>query len=492
MNLVEGEGFIQLLQEMDSQYTIPSSRSLTRDHLPQLMEQEKKKLQDQLQESDWVGITTDLWSSRTNSAFMTITVHFLSKEWTLETKVLACERFSERHTGENLKERLEATLDSYNVKNKVVAVTTDNAMNIKNAVKGAGMVDIGCMAHTLNLCAQELLDKDDSLKAARKKIKETATMMKTSHCAKVNFEESQKRLGMEVKALVQEVKTRWNSTFHMLERALEVRDALVLFYTDTSYEDHALSSDEWAAIRVGTKVLAPLHEATKEMSSEHFVTGSKVVPVVKNLLGWYAEEAREWQQRGNSDQGYKLCKALLDILNRRFHAVEEVKELVVATICDPRFKKQGFRSAEKADRAVRWLKQEMEEVDRIDRVDTPQVQEVTAEKRSSLWSRFDAEVTTRNSLPTPSPDTREAELRRYFELPNLPRQQLPLAWWKQEESNFKRLSKIASKYLMVQGTSVPSERVFSAAGAIISEKRSRINDENANMLIFLNANLKKK
>jgi hypothetical protein len=40
--------------------------------------------------------------------------------------------------------------------------------------------------------------------------------------------------------------------------------------------------------------------------------------------------------------------------------------------------------------------------------------------------------------------------------------------------------------------SVPSERLFSAAGDIISAKRTRLGSELARELIFLNGNLKKK
>ncbi len=55
---------------------------------------------------------------------------------------------------------------------------------------------------------------------------------------------------------------------------------------------------------------------------------------------------------------------------------------------------------------------------------------------------------------------------------------------------FPRLYHLATKHMSVPATSVPSERVFSAAGEVISKKRNRIMDKNAEMIIFLNGNLK--
>ena len=46
-----------------------------------------------------------------------------------------------------------------------------------------------------------------------------------------------------------------------------------------------------------------------------------------------------------------------------------------------------------------------------------------------------------------------------------------LEWWKKHENAFPILSKIARKVLGIVATSAPSERVFSIAGNIITQKR---------------------
>jgi len=71
-----------------------------------------------------------------------------------------------------------------------------------------------------------------------------------------------------------------------------------------------------------------LYEATVEISSEKKVTGSKVVPLTKSLLSWYAEQAR-CNPEGNFEQSLSSC--MLDNLTKRFNLVEDVKELAVGT-----------------------------------------------------------------------------------------------------------------------------------------------------------------
>lgn len=50
------------------------------------------------------------------------------------------------------------------------------------------------------------------------------------------------------------------------------------------------------------------------------------------------------------------------------------------------------------------------------------------------------------------------------------------------------MSNLARHYLGIQGTSVASERVFSMAGQVISDRRSCLDPETADMILFLNKN----
>ena len=64
----------------------------------------------------------------------------------------------------------------------------------------------------------------------------------------------------------------------------------------------------------------------------------------------------------------------------------------------------------------------------------------------------------------------------------------PLKWWKTKDSRLKYLSQLVRKTFCITASSVPSERLFSAAGNLISEKRSSLSPENVDILLFLHEN----
>ena len=59
-------------------------------------------------------------------------------------------------------------------------------------------------------------------------------------------------------------------------------------------------------------------------------------------------------------------------------------------------------------------------------------------------------------------------------MPNIERNENPFIWWKQHESSFPRISQLAKQYLLMPPSSVSSERLFSEAGKIFDEKRTRL------------------
>lgn len=81
------------------------------------------------------------------------------------------------------------------------------------------------------------------------------------------------------------------------------------------------------------------------------------------------------------------------------------------------------------------------------------------------------------------------EWEQFLMEPCIPPDEDPIHWWRDNTKRFKKLGRLAHRYLCVPATSVPAERVFSAAGLIVNRLRCRLSPEHVDMLVFLNKNM---
>ena len=92
----------------------------------------------------------------------------------------------------------------------------------------------------------------------------------------------------------------------------------------------------------------------------------------------------------------------------------------------------------------------------------------------------------------------KAEMQRYLLLPRLQvvKDKVhgkhvfndPLSWWKQHKAQLPVLAQLAQIYLAVQASSAPSERVFSTASLLISNRRSAMDSTIAGKMMFVSDN----
>ncbi len=90
--------------------------------------------------------------------------------------------------------------------------------------------------------------------------------------------------------------------------------------------------------------------------------------------------------------------------------------------------------------------------------------------------------TTSTSAPIPKRARADNELTRYLQEESIDCNANPLFWWRDNQSRYPLLSKVARKYMCICATSTPSERVFSVAGNIVTPMRSSLKPHKVNML----------
>ena len=200
-----------------------------------------------------------------------------------------------------------------------------------------------------------------------------------------------------------------------------------------------------------------------------------------------------------SDGVQMMVKALLSSLDKRFQFVIGEKQLMVATLLDPRFKDR-FMPPEVRQCVYEWLIDEVMSRNE-DHNEIPAKRVAVAAPQlpqsSSVWEAFD-EVIHGSQTPTadaPVSDSAVANrasvmqmIRVYVTEPTINRMSDPLKWWA-DTNGFQDLAPVARQFLCPPPTSVPSERLFSGAGLIYSDHRSRLAAEKAEKLMFIRTNL---
>lgn len=80
-------------------------------------------------------------------------------------------------------------------------------------------------------------------------------------------------------------------------------------------------------------------------------------------------------------------------------------------------------------------------------------------------------------------------LQQYLTLPYEGIKTNPLEFWKKNSTISKHLARLEIKYACILATSVPSERIFSKTGEIMSALWNRLLPDNLEKLIVLNKNM---
>ena len=76
------------------------------------------------------------------------------------------------------------------------------------------------------------------------------------------------------------------------------------------------------------------------------------------------------------------------------------------------------------------------------------------------------------------------EFEKYLDEKALKPDDNPLLWWKVKQEVYPNVAKLARKYLCVQGSSTPAERVMSEMGNVLTKKRLLLTDDLFSQIMY--------
>lgn len=160
--------------------------------------------------------------------------------------------------------------------------------------------------------------------------------------AKYALQEKQEQLGLPTMSLLQSCKTRWNSSYLMLERLLQNRIPVMNVLTDrrsttaSVAESLEISEREWTFIEALVALLKPLQMATTVLCGDNSSPVSMVRPVLQKTL------QNHMQIRDEDDVMIRNAKEIIaNEITQRFDLTwisNNITARQIASMLDPRFK----------------------------------------------------------------------------------------------------------------------------------------------------------
>lgn len=330
LSLVEKPGFRNFMAAVDPKY-VNFSRATVTSKITEMASVMENKIKEAMASANNLSVTVDIWSDRKMRGFLGVTGHTMevnesTKELSLKSYLLSCERFKGSHTGERISTAFEGICDKYDVRSKLNYIICDNAANMKKAftvclfreddaniddnmsldMDEEGEVDddslwepieavdqrsvdstmarycrhqrLQCYCHTLQLVVGDGLKDAKCLRPTLARACRLSSLLHTSSSFKDKFED---QFGTSV-GIPAAVITRWNSTFRQIQSITKLNYSKLGEVCDAAKEKRP-SEREWNQMKEFVEIMKPFAEATDLLQGEKAVTISSVVPSVLSI-----------------------------------------------------------------------------------------------------------------------------------------------------------------------------------------------------------------
>lgn len=487
LNTTEKEGFQYLMKTIAPLYQAPRRKKIT-EQIDEKYDLLAGLFKEILRQTVNITLTADVWTeTMSTKSFLGLTGHYVLEN-KFHSVTIGVIELDQSHTAQYLGERiLSICEDWYIFPSKVTAVVTDNGANIVKAVSDVFGKNkhLPCFAHTLDLVASKITDHVQSVKDIIEKIRAIVTYFKQSVAASDLLRKAQD--SQTPLRLIQSVPTRWNSKYYMLERFLKLYEFVAAILIKNPKSPEMITALELKKVKEVLNILGPIEAVSREMCGEKYLTASKVIPIINCLC-------KQLENFKPATEDVLALKTLtISELSNRFGCIESNKIYAVSTILDPRFKRLHFNSPISCANAVTFINQTIQtnkkKITNDDFINENQTNITnSSETLNSVWAYHEtlAQKFTEQHHEVNKGDI-EFEFKVYLTSQTMSLNSDPLLYWNGNSSSSEILKELAKKFISIVATSVPSERLFSEAGNILTQSRNRLLGHRLSKLLFLHS-----
>ncbi|KAL4467926.1 hypothetical protein ABPG72_022840 [Tetrahymena utriculariae] len=255
---------------------------------------------------------------------------------------------------------------------------------------------------------------------------------------------------------------------------------------ETNCSVKAITIETWTLISQLIPLLQSIKEFTDQMESDK-ASVSQIIPGIQKL-----KQKINIKRENETQEIAEFRQVLIQSIGFRFEQHFKKEIYVISTIIDPRYKIKYLQKDDGIN-YLEILKQTGMKLLKSDSENVLNIQATSQVKRklkNSFWDE-DSNSSMKQQSETGNRDIYfklSQELTSYLAESRISFSNGPLDYWNQNKIYYLYLSIIAKKYLFIPATSAYSERLFSTSNNIKSEKRTRLTDEHAYQILFLNKN----
>lgn len=492
LSIVDHAGFRRFVHALQPLFKLHTRNTIRNDIVENFDKEKKKAIDYMTMHQSRVAITTDMWTADIQKkGYMAVTAHFIDDSWKLRSIIMRFVYVPAPHNAETICEVLYESLLEWNIDDKLMTVTVDNCTTNDKAIETivgkigkkklpleGTLLHMRCCAHILNLIVKDGLDV---MKSAIENIRESVAYWTATGKRIEKFEDMAKFKKVKItRKLVLDCKTRWNSTFMMLEVALPYRAVFERAkQVDKQYE-YLPSDEEWEFAAHVVERLRLFYEITELFSGTDYVTANVYFPKICEIK----MKMRQWATSSN-----QIIKQMSNEMTTKFDKYwKDIQDLMgMATLLDPRYKKQmltacfamlhgiepsSYECIELVDELVARLHALIEEYEVEEDEYEPCEELISSMKAPAIMNVFNDIV----AKQSPATARLQGEIEMYLTDGLVPYTEKfnVLDWWKISGTRYPTLRKVARDIFAIPVTTVASESAFSTSGRILSDHRSRL------------------
>lgn len=491
-SFVDNVGFNRLLEYLKPQYSLPSPSYFSRTAIPGMYDNVKQIIMSHLKEAESgvIHFTSGVWMSNQTREYLTLTAHWVTFESSVRPRsedhhcsaLLDVSQIDCDYSGNSIQKQLECWWEAWvtSIGLQIGITVTDNP-SVGKTLNDGEHSSVQCFRHTVNLVVNEAIKSQRMVQNLLSIARKICERVHRSPKAKEKLAELQKEYELPQHHLIQDVPSKWNTSFHMLERLIEQKRAVNELSIECNFRE-LISCDQWEVMQSVCHALKPFDAANREMGT-HVSTLSQVIPMI-HILNRKVEMLFEETMGIDT-----MLKSLKEAMVSRLSATLHDPRYIFATLLDPRYKASLF-TEEEAEQYKQDLIRELEILNSTSD-DTPASDGGGAGSPSkdsageeNLWSLVARmkKKDLRGKLP-------EDMVLAYLEEEVLEHSCDPLTYWNLKRSSWPGLSTLAVRFLGCPPSIVPSEQLFNTPTENGSFGQSRLMMEHFEKLIFLKVNL---